>query len=86
MVLCVDERSQIEVSDRTQTMPPMRPGAPQRLTCDCKRNGTTSLFSGIDSWINQVERWFVEITRRQIRRCTFWSTLTPEKATKECLA
>ena len=38
------------------------------------------------SWINQVERWFAEITRRQIRRGTFRSTLALETAIKEYLA
>lgn len=49
VVLCIDERSHIQALDRTQPMPPMRPGTPpQRLTCDCNRNGTTSLFAGIN--------------------------------------
>ncbi len=37
------------------------------------------------SWINQVERWFAELTRRQIRRGTHRSTLALEKAIKEYL-
>ena len=38
------------------------------------------------SWINQVERWFAEITRQRIRRGSFRSTLALEKAIKEYLA
>lgn len=38
------------------------------------------------SWINQVERWFAEITRQQIRRGTYRSTLALEKAIKDYLA
>ena len=37
------------------------------------------------SWINQVERWFAEITRQRIRRGTFRSTQALEKAIKEYL-
>ena len=156
VVLCVDEKSQIQALDRTQPVLPMRPGVPERQTHDYKRNGTTSLFAALNtatgevigkccrrhrsvefkrflaliakavppeldihlvldnygthktamihkwlarhpryhlhftptsaSWINQVERWFAEITRKQIRRGTFRSTQALEKAIREYLA
>ena len=144
VVLCVDEKSQIQALDRTQPVLPLRPGVPRRQTHDYQRNGTTSLFAALNtatgevigkcyrrhrsvefkkflalidkavpadleihlvldnygthktamihnwlarrpryqlhftptsaSWINQVERWFAEITRQQIRRGSFgWS-------------
>ncbi len=144
VVLCVDEKSQIQALDRTQPVLPMQPGVPERQTHDYQRNGTTSLFAALNiatgegtgkgyrrhravefkkflalidkavpetddvhrildnygthktaqiqnwlrrrpryhvhftptraSWLNQVEHWFAEITRRRIRRGTFRST------------
>ena len=156
VVLCVDEKSQIQALNRLQPLLPMRPGVPQRQTHDYKRNGTTSLFAALNtatgevigkcfrrhravefkrflavidkavpadldvhlvldnygthktamihnwlarrsryhlhftptsaSWINQIERWFAEITQKQIRRGSYRSTLALEKAIKEYLA
>ena len=156
VVLCVDEKSQIQALDRTQPVLPLRPGVPRRQTHDYQRNGTTSLFAALNtatgevigkcyrrhrsvefkkflalidkavpadleihlvldnygthktamihnwlarrpryqlhftptsaSWINQVERWFAEITRQQIRRGSFRSTQALEKAIQEYLA
>jgi transposase len=144
LVLCVDEKSQIQALDRTAPVLPLRPGQPERRTHDYIRHGTTSLFAALDvktgtvighcharhravefrkfldridtavpadldvhlildnyathrtpliqrwlarhpryhlhftptsaSWLNLVERWFVEITRKQIRRGTHRST------------
>ncbi|MDE0104640.1 MAG: IS630 family transposase [Bryobacterales bacterium] len=155
VVLCVDEKSQIQALDRTQPMLPLRPGLPRQQTHDYRRNGTTSLFAALNtatgevigrccrkhrsiefkkflayldqqipeglavhlvldnysthktelvhnwlvrhprfqlhftptsaSWINQVERWFAEITRARIRNGTFHSTLALEQAIKEYL-
>ena len=48
MVLCVDEKSQIQALDRTQPMLPMRPGQVERRSHDYKRHGTTSLFAALD--------------------------------------
>ena len=134
LVLCVDEKSQIQALDRTQKGLPIHPGRLGTTTHDYKRNGTTTLFaalivsgtvigacmSGIAtksgqflkrinrphrsrlapgprqlchsqtphqrwlatsalphalhaderSWLNLVERWFREITRKQIKRGT----------------
>lgn len=47
LVLCVDEKSQIQALDRTQPMLPLRPGIPARQTHDYKRNGTTTLFAAL---------------------------------------
>ncbi len=138
LVLCVDEKSQIQALDRSQPVLPMRPGQIERRTHDYKRHGTTSLFAALNtatgdvigkcykrhratefkrflreiesrvpddldihlimdnyathktpairawlakrphwhvhftptgsSWLNMVERFFAEITQRQIRR------------------
>ena len=48
LVLCVDEKSQIQALDRTAPMLPLRPGLPERQTHDYKRNGTTTLFAAFN--------------------------------------
>lgn len=48
VVLCVDEKSQIQALDRTQPMLPLRPGQPARRSHDYIRHGTTSLFAALD--------------------------------------
>jgi transposase len=138
IVLCVDEKSQIQALDREQPVLPMMPGVAERRTHTYIRHGTTSLFAALDiatgavigkcykrhrakefldflkqidthmpegpdvhivmdnyathktpkikawlarrphwhvhftptsaSWINQVERWFAELTRKQLQR------------------
>jgi transposase len=143
LVLCVDEKSQIQALDRTQPGLPMKKGRCGTMTHDYKRNGTTCLFAALNvldgkvigtcyprhrheeflrflrqinretpsdmnlhlildnygthkhpdvaawldkhrrfhlhftptssSWLNLVERWFGEITRKRIRRGTFCS-------------
>src|SRR6516162_1917789 len=47
LVLCVDEKSQIQALDRTQPLLPMRPGQIERRTHDYRRHGTTSLFAAL---------------------------------------
>ena len=144
LVLCVDEKSQIQALDREQPVLPMLPGIAERRTHTYVRHGTTSLFAALDvatgfvigkcyrrhrareflaflkeidarvpeglaihivmdnyathktatvkawlarrphyhvhftptsvSWINQVERWFAELTRKQLRRGVHTST------------
>jgi transposase len=138
LVLCVDEKSQIQALDRSQPVLPMMPGVPERRTHDYIRAGTTTLFAALEvasgqvigqlhrrhraiefkkflitidkqvpadldvhlicdnyathktaeirrwllahprfhlhftptgsSWLNLVERWFAELTTKQIRR------------------
>ena len=48
VVLCVDEKSQIQALDRSQPVLPMMPGMPERRTCDHVRNGITSLFAAFN--------------------------------------
>jgi transposase len=48
VVLCVDEKSQIQALDRTAPILPLIPGTPQRRTHDYKRNGTTNLYAALD--------------------------------------
>jgi hypothetical protein len=48
VVLCVDEKSQIQALDRTQPLLPMRPGQAERRSHDYQRHGTLSLFAALD--------------------------------------
>ena len=157
IVLCVDEKSQVQALDRTQPLLPMTPGQAERRTHDYVRNGTTSLFAALNvatgqvigrchrrhrhqeflrflneldsklvrepgvaihlvldnygthktpavkrwflrhpeyhlhftptsaSWLNQVERFFAEITEKRIRRGVFRSVAALEAAIREYL-
>ena len=150
LVLCVDEKSQIQALDRSQPLLPMQPGCPERRSHDYTRYGTLSLFAALDiatgkvigkcfarhrarefltflreietnvpndldvhlvmdnyathktpairkwlarhprwhvhftptsaSWINQVERFFANLTEKQIRRGVHRSTKELERA------
>ena len=48
LVLCVDEKSQIQALDRSRPLLPMRPGQVERRTHDYTRHGTTTLFAALD--------------------------------------
>lgn len=113
IVLCVDEKSQIQALDREQPVLPMAPGVPERRTHTYVRNGTTALFAALDIATGavighcykrhratqfldflkridaempngpdvhlvmdnyQVERWFAELTRKQLQRGVHRST------------
>jgi len=54
MVLCVDEKSQIQALDRTQPLLPLAPGIAERRTHDYKRHGTTTLFAALDIATGEV--------------------------------
>jgi transposase len=156
LILCVDEKSQIQALDRTAPILPLRPGQVERRTHDYARHGTTSLFAALDvktgtvigecharhrsvefrrfldtvdaavppnldvhlildnyathktglmrrwlakrpryhvhftptsaSWLNLVERWFVELTEKQIRRGVHRSTRALIAAIRDYLA
>lgn len=156
LVLCADEKAQIQALDRTQPILPLRPGIPKRQTHDYRRHGTTTLFAALDvksgnvigelhrrhrsiefkgflekidrevpadlevhlvldnygthktpliqrwllrhprfhlhftptysSWINQVERWFVGLTEKQLRQGSHRSTRELENAIRGYLA
>lgn len=47
LVLCVDEKTQIQALDRTQPLLPLKAGKPQRMTATYKRNGTVSLIAAL---------------------------------------
>jgi transposase len=158
IVLCVDEKSQVQALDRTQPTQPVLIDRPEKATHDYVRHGTTSLFSALNtatgavigkcyrrhrhqefvafldhidatvarepgtaihvvmdnygthkhpvvkawftrhpeyvphftptnsSWLNQVERFFAQITERRIRRGAFKSVEALERAIEEYLA
>jgi transposase/transposase-like protein len=48
VVVCVDEKSQIQALDRTAPILPLRPGLPEKRTHDYVRHGTTTLFAALD--------------------------------------
>ncbi len=54
VVLCVDEKSQIQALERAQPLLPMRPGQPERRTHDYLRHGTTTLFAALDVATGEV--------------------------------
>jgi transposase len=157
LVLCVDEKSQVQALDRTQPLLPLGPGQAERHTHDYARHGTTSLFAALNvatgeiigtcqarhrqqefvkfldlidatvvkepglsihlvmdnygthktpkvrrwfqrhpeyhlhfiptssSWLNQVERFFAEITEKRIRRGAFRSVKALKKAIQDYL-
>jgi len=54
LVLCVDEKTQIQALDRTQPELPMRQGNPKRLTATYKRNGTVSLIAALSVHTGEI--------------------------------
>ncbi len=82
VVLCVDEKSQIQALDRSAPVLPLMPGVPERATHDYVRNGTTNLYAALDVASGQV---ISEMTNRhraeEFRR--FLNTI--EKAVPEHL-
>ncbi len=92
VVLCVDEKSQIQALDRTAPILPMRPGIPERATHDYKRHGTSSLYAALDLATGKVIgrlhsrhraiefKKFLQILDNEvpaISRCT-WCSTTPQ--------
>ncbi len=65
VVLCVDEKSQIQALDRTQPGLPMKKGRAQTMTHDYKRNGTTTLFAALDVEDRQGHRRVPATSPRQ---------------------
>ncbi len=54
VVVCVDEKSQVQALERSQPILPMRPGIPERQTHDYARHGTTTLFAALNTANGQV--------------------------------
>jgi transposase len=54
LVLCVDEKTEIQAIERTQPVLPLQPGQPERRTSDYTRHGTSSLFAALDVAVGRV--------------------------------
>src|SRR3954454_17890164 len=65
VVLCVDEKSQLQALDRTQPTLPMGVGGPQRQTHDYVRHGTTTLFAALEVSTGKVTEACFERHRHQ---------------------
>ena len=83
LVLCVDEKSQIQALDRTKPLLPMRPGQAERRTHDDTRHGTTSLFAALDIATGAViGRCLTRIARqlaRAMARCPCCQRITQHR-------
>ena len=75
LVLCVDEKSQIQALERTSPLLPMRPGQAERRAHDYLRHGTTSLFAALDTKTGNV----IGQTHRRHAPQSFASSSTPSK-------
>lgn len=78
IVLCVDEKSQIQALERTQPILPLRPGIPERQTHDYYRHGTTTLFAAL----NVVSGHVIEECRKQHKADDYIAFL--KKLDKSC--
>jgi transposase len=56
VVLCVDEKSQVQALDRTAPILPLRPGIPEKQTHDYIRHGTTTLFAALEVATGRIEQ------------------------------
>jgi transposase len=65
VVLCVDEKSQIQALDRTAPILPLQPGLPERRTHDYVRHGTTTLFAALEVATGKVTRHCLPRHRHQ---------------------
>ncbi len=84
IVLCVDEKTQVQALDRTQPLLPMRPGQFARRTHDYKRHGTVQLYAALEVQTGQVAAKTTQRHRSQeftafmsevLRRSTYSSWL-----------
>jgi hypothetical protein len=83
VVLCVDEKPQIQALDRTQPLLPLRPGQAERRTHDYKRHGTTSLFAALDVVAGHViGRCFPRHRAQEFRRFSIPSTPVPRPTSR----
>ena len=65
VVVCVDEKSQIQALDRTAPILPIMPGVPEKQTHDYVRNGTTTLFAALEVATGRVEQLCLPRHRHQ---------------------
>jgi transposase len=65
VVVCIDEKSQIQALDRTAPILPIRPGLPEKATHDYVRHGTTTLFAALEVATGRVEQLCLPRHRHQ---------------------
>jgi transposase len=65
VVLCIDEKTQVQALDRTAPILPIRPGVPEKQTHDYIRNGTTTLFAALEVATGRVEQTCLPRHRHQ---------------------
>src|SRR6476469_8368581 len=65
VVVCIDEKSQVQALDRTAPVLPILPGGPERQTHDYVRNGTTTLFAALEVATGRVEQLCLSRHRHQ---------------------
>jgi len=75
LVLCVDEKTQIQALDRTSPVLPLRPGLPERRTHDYVRGGTTNLYAALDV---ATGHFIADMTERH-RAVEFRKVLEPDQ-------
>ena len=75
VVLCVDEKTQIQAIDRTAPILPLLPGVPQRRTHDYRRFGTADLFAALDAASGKV---ISAVTARHNPRPFVWRKTADE--------
>jgi hypothetical protein len=92
IVLCVDEKSQIQALDRTAPILPIRPGIPEKQTHDYVRRGTTTLFAALEVATGKVtdacyprhrNEEFLLLPRR-VRLGSGWSLRSPHPRSCRC--
>ena len=71
LVLCVDEKTQVQALERSQPVLPMRPGQPERRTHDYYRHGTLSLFAALEVATGRI----ISATKPKHRSAEFLSFL-----------
>jgi transposase len=81
MVLCVDEKTQIQALDRTQPILPLTPGLPERRTHDDTRHGTPNLFAALDIALGEVigDRMYFAGIVYVLRTRIIWNAFPREK-------
>lgn len=83
VVLCVDEKSQIQALDRTQPGLPLKAGRCGTFT---HPRFVLHFIPTSASWLNLVERWFGELSQKAVRRGVFRSVKELQRAIQEFLS
>jgi transposase len=85
LVLCVEEKAQIQALDRSQPLLPMRPGQVERRTHDYRRHGTPSLFAALNVKTGQGVGQFHQRQRAREFRKSSKPLTRPCRRTSTCI-